>query len=116
MADAIGRWIVSTFYFRFTGLISMAVVHAFVVWKGRRDPSAISTTSCLSVAFSVFTIISATNAGAIFLLTSPPALDLLSKDSLALVAVVTVIAVYQQAGRDIVSRFRNPPAPPQNHP
>lgn len=114
MTNVIGRWIAATFDFRFTGLTSLAVVAIFVLWKARRDPSAVSTTSCLSLAFSVFTLISATNAGAVFLLTTPPALDLLSKDSLALVGVVTVVAVYLQAGRDIVSRFSSPPKPPED--
>src|SRR5439155_7155676 len=100
--------------FRFTGLASLTVVAIFVLLKFRRDPSAVSTTSCLSVAFSVFTFISATNAGAVFLLTTPPALDLLSKDSLALVSVVTVIAVYLQTGRDIIARFASAPKPPED--
>lgn len=112
MPDAIGRWIAATFDFRFSGLASLFVVVIFVLMKFRNDPSAVSTTSCLGLAFSVFTLISATNAGAVFLLTDPPALNLLSKDSLALVGVVTVIAVYSQAGRDIVTRFRSSPKPP----
>ena len=79
MADGIGRWVAVTFDFRFTGLTSLLVVVVFVLLKFRRDPSAISTTSCLGLAFSVYTLISATNVGAVFLLTTPPALDLLSK-------------------------------------
>jgi uncharacterized membrane protein len=113
MANAIGRWIAATFDVRFTGLSSLIVVVIFVLWKARRDPSAISTTSCLGVAFSVITLVSATNAGAVFLLTTPPALDLLSRDSLTLVGVVTVVAVYLQAGRDILARFSSTPTPPE---
>ena len=79
------------------------------------DPTALSTTNCLGLAFSVFTVVSATNAGAVFSLTSPPAFDLLSKDSLALAGVVTVVAVYLQAGKDIVSRFRITPRPPSDN-
>ncbi len=116
MPDTIGRWIAVTFDFRFTGLASLAVVAIFVLLKFRSDPTAVSTTGCLSLAFSVFTIISATNAGAVFLLTTPPALDLLSKDSLSLVAVVTIIAVYRQAGGDIISRFSRAPQRPQEPP
>ncbi len=112
MANEVGRWIAATFDFRFSGLASLFVVVVFVLLKFRRDPSAISTAGCLSIAFSVFTIISATNAGAVFLLTSPPALDLLSRDSLSLVGVVTVIAVYSQAGGDIINRFQSTLGPP----
>src|SRR5690348_1753175 len=63
MANTIGRWIAATFDFRFTGLTSLAVVVVFILLKARGDPAAVSTTSCLSLAFSVFTVISATNAG-----------------------------------------------------
>ena len=112
MPNLIGRWIAANFDFRFSGLASLFVVAIFVLLKFRRDPSAISTTGCLGLAFSVFTLISATNAGAVFLLTTPPALELLSKDSLSLVGVVTLIAVYSQAGGDIITRFRNAPKPP----
>jgi len=112
MTNSIGRWIAATFDFRFTGLASLLVVAAFILLKFRRNPAAVSTTSCLSLAFSVFTLISATNAGAVFLLTTPPALDLLSKDSLALVGVVTVVAVYLQAGKDIIAHFARTPRPP----
>jgi hypothetical protein len=75
MTNTIGRWIAATFDFRFTGLASLAVVAIFNLLKFRRDPGAVSTTSCLSLAFSVFTLFSATNAGAVFLLTTQPALD-----------------------------------------
>lgn len=114
MPNIIGRWIAANFDFRFSGLASLLVVAVFVLLKFRRDPSAISTTSCLGLAFSVFTLISATNAGAVFLLTTPPALELLSKDSLSLVGVVTLIAVYSQAGGDTITRFRNSPKPPSD--
>jgi hypothetical protein len=113
MTNSVGRWIAATFDFRFTGLASLGVVAIFILLKFRRDPGAVSTTSCLGLAFSVFTVISATNAGAVFLLTTPPAVDLLSRDSLALVGVVTVVAVYLQSGRDIIARFRSP-GPPED--
>lgn len=112
LTNTFGRWIAATFDFRFTGLASLVVVAVFILLKARHEPQAISTTNCLGLAFSVFTLISATNAGAVFLLTSPPALDLLSKDSLALVGVVTVVAVYLQAGKDILARFSKTPRPP----
>ena len=66
MPNIIGRWIAANFDFRFSGLASLFVVAAFILLKFRRDPSAISTTGCLGLAFSVFTLISATNAGAVF--------------------------------------------------
>src|SRR6266446_3537315 len=84
MTDSLGRWIAVHFVSRFAGLSSLLVVAAFILLKVKREPATISTTNCLGLAFSVFTLITATNAGAVFLLTSPPALDLLAKDSLAL--------------------------------
>jgi hypothetical protein len=75
MTNTIGRWIAATFDFRFTGLASLAVAAIFILLKFRRDPGAVSATSCLSLTFSVFTLFSATNAGAVFLLTTQPALD-----------------------------------------
>ena len=107
MPNALGRWIAGSFDFRFTGIASLLVVAAFVLLKYRNDRTAISISNCLGVAFSIFTLIAATNVGAIFLLTSPPAFELISRDSLALVGVVTVIAVYMQAASDLTARFRN---------
>jgi len=115
MANAIGRWIAATFDFRFTAIAALIVVAVFALLKARRrDFAAISITNCLGLVFSVFTFISATNAGAVFILTTPPALDLLSKDSLAIVGVVTVVAVYLYAGRDIIARFTSAPKPPED--
>ena len=113
MADTIGRWIAATFDFRFTGIVALVVVAVFALLKViRRDSAAISIKNCLGLAFSVFTFITATNAGAVFLLTSPPALDLLSRESLALVGVVTVIAVYLQIGSYIIAQFGSVPEAP----
>ncbi len=114
--NEIGRWIAHHFDFRFSGLASLGVVIAFALWKLRGDRAAISTTNCLGLAFSVFTLISATNVGAVFLLTSPPAFELLSKDSLALIGVVTVIATYSQAGEDVWRRFQSRPGRPVETP
>lgn len=112
LSNNVGRWVASTFDSRFAGLSSLLVVAAFVLAKFRSERAAISTTNCLGLAFSVFTVISATNAGAVLLLTRPPAFDLLARDSLSLVGVVTVVAVYLQAGKDIVARFARTPRPP----
>ena len=109
MPNIIGRWIAANFDFRFSGLASLFVVAIFVLLKFRRDPSAISTTGCRGLAFSVFTLISATNAGAVFLLTTPPALELLSKDSLSLVGVVTLIASLFAGGRRYYHSFQKLP-------
>jgi hypothetical protein len=110
--NTVGRWIAVTFDSHFAGLASLIVLVVFVLVKAKRDRNAISPLNCIGLALGVFAFAGATNAGAVFLLTSPPAFDLLAKDSLALVGVVTVIAVYFQVIKDVIDRFKDTPKPP----
>ena len=107
--DGLGRWIASAFDAYWSGIASLAALGIYILVKAVREPRAITPGKCLGLVFAVFTLASGTSAGAVLILTRPTALELLSKDSLPIVGVVTVIGIFGQAVPDIVRHFRDGP-------
>ncbi len=115
MLNEYGRWILEQADYRVVGLTTLLIVVVFVVTRRVRYGRWPGVTESQTVLLKVLSIFSALAVGIVFLLTKPPAIDILSSGAFSLIGLVTLISVIGPAGTTLIKLF-NPELdqPPPN--
>jgi len=95
--DSVGRYFLSTLDYRLYGLIALAAVGAFCVWRRLRYRSWPTHLDCISFALILPAMIAGLTVMVVFLLTKPPAIDTLSAQTLVLLGLLVPIVIFGNA-------------------
>ena len=93
MLDSLGRWYLRTDY-RIIGLIILAIVLIFTFWRHWRYKSSPSKDDYLTLVLSLLSIAGGLPVCAAFLLTKPPAIDMLPGSAFALIGLLVPIILF----------------------
>jgi hypothetical protein len=113
----VGRWLLREIDYRVYGLCILAIALLFVVWRRWRYKSWPSEGDYLKVGLSLLGIASGVPVCAVFLLTKPPAIEMLSGFSLAAIGVLVPIITFAYGLprlSALVFPKEAPPQPPAN--
>jgi MFS superfamily sulfate permease-like transporter len=91
--DALARSVLQTDYRIYGGCILGAVV-LFLVWRRWRYKEWPSFEQCIVLITALLAILGAITIALVFLFTSPPAVDVLPKQSILLIGLLTPIAIF----------------------
>ncbi len=94
MLDSLGRWFLRESDYRVFGLCVLAVVVLFIVWRRTRFKSWPSKDDFLVLVLSLLGIVGALPICAAFLLTKPPAIEMLPGSSLAAIGVLVPVVTF----------------------
>ncbi len=117
--DSMGRWFLGITDYRHYGLFIAAVLICFTIWRRRRYGSWPGHEDYVAVVTSIVAILGATTTGIVFLLTKPPAVELLPSQSLLLIGLFLPIVVYSYALPRLRGLFLPPEVeekPPKDEP
>jgi hypothetical protein len=92
------------------GIFLTAIVLIFVYWRKFMYGEWPTITDCLVVVLSIFTILTGITVAVAFLLTKPPAVDLLPPSTLLIVGLANLIVGFAYGFPKLWFAF-NPPAP-----
>lgn len=93
------------------GLIALASVGAFCVWRRLRYRSWPTHLDCISFALILPAMIGGLTVMVVFLLTKPPAIDMLSTQALALLGLLVPIVIFGNAYPRLRALLSPPQAP-----
>lgn len=113
MLDSAGRWFLREVDYRVYGLCILAVALLFVFWRRWRYRSWPSESDYLKLGLSLLGIASGLPVCAVFLLTKPPAIEMLSSLSLAAIGVLVPIITFAYGLPRLKVLFFPKEAPPQ---
>ena len=110
--DRAGREIVHALVDNYTliGISLVLLIVVFIYWRKFRYGEWPTITDCLVVVFSIFTMLTGTTVAVVFLMTTPPAVDLLPTSTLLIVGLGNLIVGFAYAFPKFWDAF-NPPAP-----
>jgi heme A synthase len=116
LLDSIGRQFLSTIDYRVYGLLALLALLLFCVWRRWRYRSWPSYQDCIVVVLSLGAMIGGITVLVVFLLTKPPAIDVLSSQTLALIGLLLPIVIFGNAFPKLLAQLFPPqaPKPPQN--
>ena len=95
--DSAGRYFLATLDYRLCGLIALAAVGAFCVWRRLRYRSWPTHLDCIGFVLNLAAMIGGLTVMVVFLLTKPPAIDTLSTQALALLGLLVPIIIFGNA-------------------
>ncbi len=95
--DSVGRYFLSKLDYRLYGLIALAAVGAFCVWRRLRYRRWPTHVDCVGFVLSLAAMIGGLTVMVVFLLTKPPAIDTLSTQTLVLLGLLVPIVVFGNA-------------------
>lgn len=113
MLDSVGRWYLREVDYRVYGLCFLAITLFFVVWRRWRYRSWPSEGDYLKFALSLLGIGSGLPVCAVFLLTKPPAIDMLSGSALTAIGVLVPIITFAYGLPRLSALVFPKEAPPQ---
>jgi len=111
--DSVGRWFLREVDYRVYGLCILAIALFFVVWRRWRYRSWPSEGDYLKLGLSLLGIASGLPVCAVFLLTKPPAIEMVSGLSLAAIGVLVPIIAFAYGLPRLKVLFFPKEAPPQ---
>jgi hypothetical protein len=91
--DALARSVLQTDYRIYGGCI-LGAVFLFLVWRRWRYREWPSFEQCIVLITALLAILGAITIALVFLFTSPPAVDVLPKQSILLIGLLTPIAIF----------------------
>ena len=91
--DALARSLLQTDYRIYGGCI-LGAVFLFLIWRRWRYREWPSFEQCIVLITSLLALLCAITIALVFLFTSPPAVDVLPKQSLLLIGLLTPITVF----------------------
>jgi len=109
--DSAGRTILHASDYRIVAIIALVACAGFWLLRKKQGASAPDIAEFLRLVASLFSIFGALTIGVVFLLTRPPAIELVSPETLAIVGVVVLISVTHQSGTDIWALLATKPKP-----
>ena len=118
LLDSLGRQILSLAEYRIVGLFIAAILLVFVVRRRRKFHAWPRVEDCVNVCTNVLAGVGGVLVGLAFLLTKPPAVDLLSPQTLLTIGIVVPIVTFGYALPRLRTLFSppTPPAPPTREP
>jgi heme A synthase len=109
--DSIGRSFLTTLNYRVYGLLALVALGLFCVWRKRRYKSYPTHQDCIAFVISLGGMIGGITVMVVFLLTQPPAIDMLSGQTLGLVGVLVPIILFGKAYPPLKALLFPPEAP-----
>ena len=91
--DFAGRWCLQALDYRIYGLVIVLFVLLFLIWRRKRYGSLPSVEDCVTLAWNTLGVIGGVTVGIVFLLTRPPAIDVLPPTTLLLIGLLVPIVV-----------------------
>lgn len=92
--DSLGRWLLTQADYRHYGLFIALAVSLLVAWRRWRYGNWASFGDCISLITSAAAILGGMTVSIVFLLTKPPAIELLPSMSLNLIGLFTPIVIF----------------------
>ncbi len=110
LLDSAGRQLVQLAEYRIVGLAILLLLAIFAIWRRWKFGSWPIVEECFAVFTTVLGIVGAFIVGAVFLLTKPPAVDLLSPQALLIIGVAVPVMIFGYTFPRLRALFW--PAPP----
>lgn len=112
--DHAGRWLLTVLDYREVGLLILLIIAVFALWRRIKFSAWPRFDECGSVLFAVLAIISGITVMIVFLLTKPPAVDLLPDEALEILGIMIPILFIWDSGPKIKAAFvpKQAPKPP----
>lgn len=109
--DPAGRWFLSSIDYRIWGLLALVVAAGFSFWRRYRLEAWPSRNDYLKLVFAIIGVIGGVTTMVVFLLTKPPAVDLLPSPTLLLLGLGIPILVFGESIPTLKALFFPKPAP-----
>jgi len=107
--DKVGRWILVRLDYRIVGILAIIILVAYLgVLKYRTKSFKAPLDDLFYLSVGVVTLFSSITLGCVFLLTKPPAVDLISGDVLVISGLASVIACGWVGARELYIKFFPP--------
>jgi len=118
LLDSAGRQILVFAEYRNLGVLIVLTLLVFVFWRRQRFSAWPSVEDCISVCTTCLAIIGGLVVGVVFLLTKPPAIQLLSQHALLTIGILVPIVSFGYAFPRLRALFSPParPIPPTEKP
>jgi hypothetical protein len=121
LLDSTGRQILNLAEYRIIGIFIAAILLVFVLWRRGKFDAWPSVEDCVYVCTNVLAVLGSVFVGVAFLLTKPPAVELLSSQALLTIGIFVPIVSFGYAFPRLRTLFfpSTPPAPPprdEQHP
>jgi hypothetical protein len=109
--DSTGRWLLNSIDYRVWGLIFLVVIIGFTFWRRSRYDSWPSREDYLRLLLSLAAASGGMTVMAVFLLTKPPAIDMLSGAMLDLLGLGIPVLLFGESFPRLRALFLPPQAP-----
>lgn len=112
--DHAGRWLLTAFDYREVGLLILLIIGVFAFWRRIKYGAWPHLEECGSVLFALLALISGLTVMIVFLLTKPPAVNLLPDEVLEFLGIMVPILFFWESGPKIRAAFlpKQAPMPP----
>jgi len=97
LLDSVGRVFLSSMDYRLYGLLALLALGLFCTWRRLRYQSWPTHQDCIIFVLSLGAMIGGITVLVVFLLTKPPAIDVLSTQTLALIGLLLPIIIFGNA-------------------
>ena len=114
--DGFGRSMLRLADPRALALLALFILCVFLIFRRKRYGSLPSNSECLRVVFGLLTLFSAIIVGVVFVLTDPPAIEVLSPGTLPFYGLVILIAVIGQVIPELLDLFKPEAKEPPEEP
>jgi len=114
--DSVGRYFLSTLDYRLYGLLALVFTGAFALWRKVRYESWPTHQDCIAFVIGLAAMIGGVAVMMVFLLTKPPAVDMLSGEALALLGLLVPFVIFGNAYPRLRALLfpREAPKPPKD--
>lgn len=114
--DSVGRYFLAKSDYRIYGLLGLLAVAGFGVWRRLRYRSWPTHQDCIGFVISLAAMIGGVAVMVVFLLTKPPAIDMLSGETLALLGLLVPFVIFGNAYPRLLALIfpREAPKPPKD--
>jgi len=109
--DLIGRSLLTALDARLYGFLALGALGLFYIWRKWRYKSYPTHRDCMNFVYSLVEMIGGFTVMVVFLFTSPPAIELLSAATLALLGILVPILIFGKTGPQLKSLLFPPEAP-----
>ena len=110
--DVAGRWLLTALDYREWGFFILAVIIVFAFWRNKRYGAWPPRDDYFRLLFALLTAVGGLTAMVVFLLTKPPAVDMLSGPMLVLLGLGVPILMFGESLPRVKALFFPSQAPP----
>ena len=109
--DSLGRWFLATIDYQIWGLVILVALLLFCLWRGLRYKSWPARNDYFHLLLSLVGCIGGVTIPVVFLITKPPAIDMLSGPLLVIIGLGIPILIFGEALPRLKSLFFPSEAP-----